>query len=315
MWGLGRVAALEHPDRWGGLVDLPLVLDDAAAGRLCAALAGGGEDQVAVRPAGVLGRRVTRARRAAGAARRWAPGGSVLVTGGTGAIGGQVARWAAGRGAARVVLASRSGPAGGGVAGLAAVLAAGGAGVEVVAGDVAERGQVAGLLARVAAGGPPLTAVFHTAGVGEATPIADVTLPGLAAVLAAKAGGAGALDELTAGAGLDAFVVFSSISATWGSGMQPGYAAANAYLDALAEQRRARGDAATSVAWGVWAGAGMGGGESGAQLQRRGLRAMDPDLAISALGHALDHDEGPSPLPTWTGRGSRPRSPCDGQAR
>ena len=116
-WGLGRVAALEHPDRWGGLVDLPPVLDDRAGARLCAVLAGCGEDQVAIRGAGILARRLVRAPRRRGAGERWVPGGTVLVTGGTGAIGGHVARWLAGRGAPRVVLASRSGPAAPGAAG------------------------------------------------------------------------------------------------------------------------------------------------------------------------------------------------------
>ena len=114
VWGLGRVAALEYRDRWGGLVDLPPVLDDRAAARLCAVLAGCGEDQVVIRAAGILARRLARAPlpRAPG---RWVPGGTVLVTGGTGAIGGHVARWLAGRGAPRVVLTSRSGPGRGSV--------------------------------------------------------------------------------------------------------------------------------------------------------------------------------------------------------
>ena len=97
----------------------------------------------------------------------------------------------------------------------------------------------------------------------------------LAAVLAAKVGGAALLDELTAGLGLEAFVLFSSISATWGSGLQPAYAAANAFLDALAVSRRARGLAGTSVAWGLWGGGGMAdGGARRRSSQRRG-RAAD----------------------------------------
>src|SRR5581483_7380021 len=96
-WGLGRVAALEHPERWGGLIDLPPVLDERAVGRLAAVLAGYGpagcgEDQVAIRAAGVMARRLVRAPAPDGV-RAWRPGGTVLVTGGTGAIGGHMARW------------------------------------------------------------------------------------------------------------------------------------------------------------------------------------------------------------------------------
>jgi acyl carrier protein len=111
-------------------------------------------------------------------------------------------------------------------------------------------------------------------------------------VTAAKAVGAAHLDELTAGLDLDAFVLFSSIAATWGSGLQPGYAAANAFLDALARHRQDRALPATSVAWGPWGGGGMTDEDGGTQLQRRGLRLMDPGLAVRALEQALDHGEG-----------------------
>ena len=157
---------------------------------------------------------------------------------------------------------------------------------------MAQRDQAAALLTRLAAQGPVVSAVVHTAGIGQATAVEDVDLAGLAEVLAPKAAAAAHLDELTVGLDLDAFVLFSSIAATWGSGLQPGYAAANAHLDALADSRRARGLAATSVAWGLWGGdGGMAGGETTVQLQRRGLRGMDPDLAVQALAEVLDSGE------------------------
>ena len=291
VWGLGRVAALEHPGRWGGLVDVPPVLDERAAARLCGVLAGCGEDQVAIRGTGIVGRRLVPAPLPRDAEAAWVPRGTALVTGGTGAIGGHVARWLARRGAARVVLSSRTGPAAPGAAALAAQLAAAGATAQVIACDTAERASVAALLDQISLGGPPLTAVMHTAGAAQATPLDQTTVAELAAVAAAKAAGAAHLDELTAGRDLDAFVLFSSISATWGSGLQPGYAAANAFLDALAERRRARGRPATAVAWGPWGGGGMTDADGGTQLQRLGLRLMDPDLAVTALGLALDRGD------------------------
>ncbi|HEX4063909.1 MAG TPA: beta-ketoacyl synthase N-terminal-like domain-containing protein, partial [Streptosporangiaceae bacterium] len=289
-WGLGRVAGLEHPDRWGGLVDLPGAWDERVGARLAGMLAGCGEDQVAIRPAGVLARRLVRAPQPGGEG-TWVPSGTVLVTGGTGAIGGHVARWMAGLGAPRVVLTSRSGPAATGVAGLAAAVAGAGACVQVAACDAGSRPQLAGLLDRIATSGPPLTSVMHTAGVEQLTAVGDTTVAELAGVVAAKAGGAAVLDELTAGLGLDAFVLFSSISAVWGSGLQPGYAAANTFLDALADNRRSRGLAATSVAWGPWDGGGMSVGEGKEALRRRGLGMLDPGQAMRALAQALDGGE------------------------
>ncbi|MBO2456934.1 type I polyketide synthase [Actinomadura violacea] len=291
VWGLGRAAALECPERWGGLIDLPSGLDEATAARLCGVLAGCGEDQVTVRPAGIMGRRLGRAPRPR-AGTLWTPKGTALVTGGTGAIGGRVARWLAGRGAPRVVLATRSGPAARGAAALAADLAESGTTVDVVAADLARRAETAGLLDGIARSGPPLTAVLHAAGVGQGTALQDGTTEELARVLAVKTAGAAHLDELTGDLDLDVFVLFSSVSATWGSALQPAYAAANAYLDALAEKRRAEGRAAASVAWGLWGGGGMGEGDAGARLQRVGLRVMDPDLAVAALAQVVDAGEG-----------------------
>ncbi|NUP52664.1 MAG: SDR family NAD(P)-dependent oxidoreductase, partial [Catenulispora sp.] len=291
VWGMGRVAGLEHPDRWGGLIDLPEQWDDRAAARLCAIIAGAEEDQVAIRAAGVLGRRLVRAPQERTPA-PWSPRGTVLVTGGTGGIGGLVARWAAERGAPRLVLTSRSGPNAPDVAASVARLAAAGTPVEVVSCDVASRDDVACLLAHIKDSGPALSSVVHSAGVGQGTALLDTTVDEQAYVSAAKCAGAAWLDELTAQDDLDAFVTFSSGSAIWGSGLQPAYASANAYLDALAENRRARGLTATSVAWGLWGGVGLAQGNTGEQLQRYGLRVMDPELGIKALARAVDGGDG-----------------------
>ncbi|WUG42417.1 SDR family NAD(P)-dependent oxidoreductase [Kitasatospora sp. NBC_00458] len=295
VWGLGRVVGLEHPGRWGGVVDLPGVLEGRVWERLCGVLAGSsGEDQVAVRASGVFGRRLVRAGSAgsagSGGGSSWRASGSVLVTGGTGALGSHVARWLARAGAEHLVLTSRRGGAAPGVAELVAELSGAGVEVTVVACDVADREALAGVLAGI----PeqyPLTAVIHTAGVGDPTSLEAADLDGVADVLAAKARGAANLDALLGDTPLDAFVLFSSIAATWGSGHQGAYSAANAFLDGLAEQRRARGLAATAVAWGPWAGDGMGGGEPGEQMSRRGVPGLDPELAIGALQYALDHGD------------------------
>ncbi|WPB93150.1 type I polyketide synthase [Streptomyces malaysiensis] len=297
IWGLGRVVALEHPERWGGLIDLPATLDERAADRLAGVLGGHAddhEDQLAIRTAGVLARRLAHAGRAPATGAPWRPRGTVLVTGGTGALGAHVARWLADRGAEHLVLTSRRGPDAPGAAELRDELAAVGARVTVAACDVTDRDALAGLLDRVRDEHPdhPLTAVVHTAGAGQFAPLAETTPADMADVVAAKVAGAAHLDALLGDTELDAFVLFSSIAGVWGSGGQGAYAAGNAYLDALAEQRRARGAAATSVAWGPWADGGLvADDEAAAQLRLRGLPVMAPHSAIAALQQALDRNE------------------------
>ncbi|MFC6137799.1 type I polyketide synthase, partial [Streptomyces spororaveus] len=286
LWGLGRVAALEVPERWGGLVDLPEVLDERALSRLVGVFAGSGEDQVAVRSSGVFGRRLVRAPRAEGAS-AWAPAGTVLVTGGTGALGGRVARWLAGAGAERLVLTSRRGPDAPGAAELVEELTGAGVDVSVVACDVADRDALRALLAAEA---ESLSAVVHTAGVLD-DGVLDALTPGrIDGVLRAKAVSARNLHEVTAELEIElsAFVLFSSMSGTVGAAGQANYAAANAYLDALAEQRRADGLVATSLAWGPWAEGGMAADEAlEARMRRGGVPPMDAELAITALGQAI----------------------------
>ncbi|MGW5695485.1 type I polyketide synthase, partial [Streptomyces asiaticus] len=290
VWGLGRVAALELPDRWGGLIDLPGTMTDRVLSRLAVVLAGAGdEDQIAVRGSGVFGRRLARATaRQVAESEGWSARGTVLVTGGTGALGGQVARWLIDKGAEHVVLTSRRGLDAPGAAELRDELAATGARITVAACDVADREALAGLLADLPAE-LPLTAVVHAAGVLDDGVLESLTPERFASVLRAKADAALALDELTRDLDLSAFVLFSSTSGTVGAAGQANYAAANAFLDALAERRRAEGLPATSIAWGPWAAGGMAADEALEQRMRRaGMPPMDADLAIDALQRALD---------------------------
>ncbi|WP_143231170.1 SDR family NAD(P)-dependent oxidoreductase [Actinosynnema sp. ALI-1.44] len=294
-WALGQTAGLEQAKHWGGLVDLPERIDASVAARLAGVLAAGpgGEDQVALRDSGVFARRLVRAPRPETAS-LFKPRGTALITGGTGLIGGCTARLLAERGAERVVLTSRSGPSAAGVAALAAELASLGTTVDVVSCDVADRRAVGALLDDIDATGPALSTVVHSAGTGHGAPVVGLTADDLREASEVKVGGAMHLHELSVerGLDLDAFVLFSSGAAAWGSGLLASYAAANAALDALAEQRLAAGLAATSVAWGLWGGGGMGAGEAGEQLSGYGLRQMAPEPGIVGLAQALDDGEG-----------------------
>ncbi|MFF8219155.1 type I polyketide synthase, partial [Streptomyces griseus] len=299
VWGVGRVAALEQSGVWGGLVDLPDTPDERALRRLCGILAEpAGEDQLAVRAGGVVARRMVRASLGRTApARRWRPDGTVLITGGLGALGAHVARWLAREGAPHLVLTSRRGGDAPGADDLARELTGLGARVTVAACDIADRDAVEALVTGLADQGDPVRAVMHAAVQAELAPLADATPDHFAALLGAKVAGAEHLDSLL-GEDVDAFVLFSSIAGFWGSGDHAAYAAANAHLDALAERRRARGLAATSIAWGIWD--AYNDWDSLSATERRtitdravqqGLPLLDPEAACTGLRQALDHDE------------------------
>jgi acyl carrier protein len=223
------------------------------------------------------------------------PPGTVLVTGGTGLLGGLVARHlaAAGR-AARVVLASRSGPAAPAAASAAAAVAEAGAAAEVVACDAADRGQLAGLLARIPAS-CPLAGVIHAAGVIDDAVTGSLTPARIDAVMRPKADAAWHLHQLTAGLDLEQFVLFSSAAAAFGGAGQGNYAAANAFLDGLAAHRRAAGLPAVSLAWGLWADASALTGQLAAadraRIARGGMTALTTEEGLALLDAAAARDE------------------------
>ncbi|MFD5389951.1 type I polyketide synthase [Streptomyces sp. NPDC127074] len=291
IWGMGRVAALEHPHLWGGLIDLPAVADARTPARIAAVLVPGQpEDQVAIRST-ALARRLERAACPDTAATVWRPTGTTLITGGTGGLGAHVARWLAHHGAPHIHLISRSGPDAPGATQLAQELTTLGTTTTITACDATDRTTLQHLLDTIPTE-HPLTAVIHAAGIAENTPLAELDLPGIEAVLRPKVFAAGLLHELTEDLDLSAFVLFSSGAASWGGSRQPSYAAANAYLDALAEHRRARGLPATSLAWAPWSDAGMAADEAVVEYyRRRGMRPLDTDLAIASLQHSLDHGD------------------------
>ncbi|MGW4380754.1 type I polyketide synthase [Kitasatospora sp. NPDC004531] len=297
VWGTGLVAALEQSARWGGLVDLPPDLDARARTRLAAVLtsaAPGREDQLALRPTGLLARRLRRAPRGEGRAQHWKPRGTVLLTGGTGALGPHLARWLARNGATHLVLPGRRGPEAPGAAELAAELAALGARLTMPVCDLADRPAVEALLTGLETAGDPVTAVVHAAAFVALAPLDGTPMSAFEQIVAAKAAGAEHLDALL-DRELDAFVLFSSIAGVWGSGDHGAYAAANAYLDALAQHRRARGLTATTVDWGIWQAENQdrtaGADADLFNLEQHGLPRIAPDLALHALQQALDDDE------------------------
>ncbi|GAA2694616.1 MULTISPECIES: type I polyketide synthase [Actinosynnema] len=267
--GLVRSAQAEEPGRIV-LVDT----DGSATDDLLTALAAGPEPQVAVRAGRCTAPRL---RRAAPAPAELAldPGGTVLLTGGTGVLGAAVARHlVTAHGARHLLLLSRRGPDAPGAADLVAELTGAGAHVEVRACDVADRAALAAALAAIPAA-HPLTGVVHLAATLDDGTITALTPERVRRVLAPKADAAAHLHELTSDLAL--FALFSSASGVLGAPGQGNYAAANAYLDGLARERRAAGLPATSIAWGLWAqDTGLTGSLSGTDRERMAASGVRP---------------------------------------
>jgi acyl transferase domain-containing protein len=280
--GLARSLSLEHPELGVMLVDVDAV-SDALALEL---LGPDGEDDIALRGRARLVARLA-PRPVAASRAPFHTTGAWLVTGGTGALGLRIAGWLASRGARRLVLASRRGLDSSGAREATSELERAGATVEVVAADLASERDADRALAALAAGDEPPRGIVHAAGVAAQIPARATRPEDFARMLGPKVDGAWLLHDRSRGLPLERFILISSVAAVWGGAGQAAYAAANAFLEALAADRRAAGLPATCVSFGPWAGGGMAAGEAGARLERAGLRRMAPEAALAALDEVL----------------------------
>ena len=298
-WGLARVLGGEHPDLWGGLVDIDPEADLAPLFRL---LATRPQPDIFVLRGGTV--RMPRLGPVTGDPARepvtCAPDGTYLVTGAFGALGEQIATWLVERGARRLVLASRTqlpprdtwdvvtAPELVRRIDIVRSIEARGAAVRVLPLDIADRASATRLLRADALDLPPVKGVVHAAGVLDNRLIRDLDESSLWTVLRPKVAGALVLDELFPPGSVDFFVLFSSLGLQLGIPGQASYAAANAALDALAGRRHAAGGGETlSIGWTSWRGQGMAVNDVvDAELADRGIGAVSAEEAFRAWEYA-----------------------------
>ena len=310
LWGLGKVIALEHPYLWGGLIDIDKDEDNPAiaAQQIWAEVtAKTAETQLTFR---------AQQRYVARLVQRPVPShdldaphpnlnfhadGVYVITGGLGALGQQIAQWMVNHGARHLLLVSRRQPDADVRMSLHPLQAAG-AQVEVVTADIAQSAAIDSLQTRLEEVGLPLRGVIHAAGILQDGVLLEQTPTQFDQVMAPKVAGAWNLHGWTQAHPLDFLVFFSSAATLLGSPGQGNYAAANAFMDALAHWRHHQGLPALSINWGPWGDIGMAAGhdaKGGSALSAHGLNPLPPERGLNLLGTLLLNQSGPKGQAQW----------------
>ncbi|MDC0708176.1 type I polyketide synthase [Stigmatella sp. ncwal1] len=295
LWGLGRVIAYEHPELQCKRIDAGPVAGPEDLRGLIAELGrqlapAQDDDEIVLRGDRRLTPSFTRGRRTEGKARAFLPrqDRTYLITGGLGGIGLRLASWMVARGARSLALCGRTGETAEARQVLDGLRAAG-ARVEAFRVDVSHPEAVADMLATLRREGPALGGVFHCAGVLADSSLLQMDPRSFGTVMGPKVAGAWNLHTLATDASIEQFVLFSSTASMIGAPGQANYAAANAFLDALAQLRRTRGLPAVSINWGSWAEVGMAAVDErrGERLADRGMGPLSVDDALAAMALTL----------------------------
>ncbi|MCC6134405.1 MAG: SDR family NAD(P)-dependent oxidoreductase [Candidatus Contendobacter sp.] len=287
LWGLGKVAALEHPELRCHRIDLDPAAPNPAADLVCELLADDAEPETAWRDGQRYASRLSPVALPTVAPPTFDPQGRYLITGAFGGLGPLLAEWLIGQGAGALMLIGHHPP----TPALAERLQALGPQVQLQVADVADRAAMSRLFADLDREGPPLRGIFHLAGGVADGALLQQDWERFASVLPAKVEGARILDALTRDRTLDYFVLFSTSAALIGNRGQANHAAANAVLDALGHARRASGLPGLSLNWGAWGEIGaVVDGAYAERLQASGARPISPAAGLEALSRALQGD-------------------------
>ena len=293
LWGLGRVIALEHGERWGGLIDLECAAEPMPTAKALVAeilqQQSDHENQVAYwKGARYVARLIpSKAKAPSEKAPPIRSHATYLITGGLGGVGLLVAAWLGKQGAKHLILTGRRGISHKSQQASVNQLQAQGVTVQIAQIDVADESARRQLFAAVAASTTPLKGIFHTAGVLDDGILLNQTWDRFANVLAAKVIGSWLLHQLSKDLDLDMMVFFSSITSLIGNPGQGNYAAANAFLDGLARYRQQQGLPGLSINWGAWADVGMAVRTSQTKVGERAW--IRPQVGMQALAQLLAH--------------------------
>jgi acyl transferase domain-containing protein/acyl carrier protein len=284
LWGMGKVIGLEYPEIWGGMLDLsPDVHEGETVALLTEILDSEGEDHLAFRNGQRYVARLMRGKQLKFQDARFQTEGTYLITGGLGALGLKVAQCMVDYGARYLVLNGRRGVSSNTQQEVINYLEQAGAMVLVAKADVSKEEDMIKVLTEIKTSMPPLKGIVHAAGVAGYQLIKEMDVNTIESVFRPKVIGTWILHQLTKEMDLDFFVCFSSIASLFGSPGQGNYAAANAFLDALAHYRRHLKLPALSINWGLWANGGMASPDFQKWLTQMGVGTLPPEQAIDVL--------------------------------
>ncbi|WP_019509581.1 type I polyketide synthase [Pleurocapsa sp. PCC 7319] len=291
LWGLGKVIADEHPEFWGGLLDLDSQNSTISVTSIVREIKDSeGEDNLAFRDSQRYVRRLVRQKKSANfSGLSLQENGTYLVTGGFGALGLKVAQYLVDLGAKSLVLLARRQP-NSEQQQVLAQLEEQGAEVSLAQADTSSEDDLLRVLAKIKTNLPPLRGIIHTAGVLRDGVLVSQNWQCFTEVMAPKVKGAWYLHSLTQDLSLDFFVLFSSATSFLGSPGQGNYAAANAFLDALSFYRQQQGLPSTTINWGPWGEVGMTArmdDRDRSRMRAKGLELMKPAYSLQALEQVL----------------------------
>lgn len=284
LWGMGRVVSLEHPQMWGGLVDLDPQFPESETETLLKLLADPDrpEDHLAIRGEDIYVVRLVQQSCNPSQPLSLESNATYLITGGLGALGLHTAKWMVEKNARHLVLLGRTQPSQQ-QREVISHLKQQGAKVIVAQADVSNFEELSKVFEQIDSHLPPLKGIVHGAGIGAFQPMEQMTLTQLEEVMTAKVIGGWILHQLTRDRELDFFVSYSSMTAVWGAIGQAHYAASNCFLDGLTYYRQAKGLPSFTLNWGPWLGGGMAGEQELREARKIGVEPLSPQQGIAAL--------------------------------